>query len=62
MHNRYEKYPKGLNINFNLALCINDKQLQHKCDAIFNRTSRNIQSKIIKPINIELQKLWKQLS
>ena len=59
-YKRYEKYPKGLNIKFNLALCINNKQLQRKCEAILNRTSRNIQSKVIKAVNIELHKLWPQ--
>ena len=59
-YKRYEKYPKGLNINLNLALCINNKQLQRKCESILNRTSRNIQSKVIKAVNIELHKLWQQ--
>ena len=59
-YKRYEKYPKGLNIKFNLALCINNKQLQRKCEVILNRTSRNIQSKVIKAVYIELHKLWQQ--
>ena len=45
---------------FNLALCTNYKQLQWKCKAILNRTSRNIQRKIIKSVNIELHKLLQQ--
>ena len=32
-------------------------QLQTKCKAILNRTSRNIQSKVINSFNIELHKL-----
>ena len=60
MYKRYEKYPKGRNIKFNLALCINNKQLQRKCEAILNRSSSDIQSKVIKAVNIELHKLWQQ--
>ena len=59
-YKRNEKYPKGLNIKSNLALCTNDKKLQRKCEGILNRTSRKIQSKVIKPFNIELHNQWKQ--
>ena len=52
-YKRYEKYPKGQNIKFNVALYIDNKQLQCKCEAILNRTSKNIQSKVIKAVNIE---------
>ena len=37
-----------------------NKRLQRKCEATLNRTSTNIQSKIIKATNIELHKLWQQ--
>ena len=59
-YKRNEKYPKGLNLKFKLALCTKDKQLQRKCEGILNRTSRKIQSKVIKLFNIELHNLWKQ--
>ena len=34
--------------------------MQRKCEAILKRRSRNIQSKVIKVVNIELYKLWQQ--
>ena len=60
MCNRYEKYPKSLNIKFSLALCTNNKQLQQTCEAILNQASRNMYSKIVKVVNIKLHKLWQQ--
>ena len=34
--------------------------MQRKCEAILKRRSRNIQSKVIKVVNIEIYKLWQQ--
>ena len=34
--------------------------MQRKCETILNRTARNIQSKVIKAVNIEVHKLWQQ--